>query len=350
MSGADEGNNDEASQSTGVMAILGDWGDLLQQIPGAAKAVTKLVGSTAAAGSAWIDVATARGEQQAAEVRGVTDARKKVREAMTKAAVKQVSGDPDLGRRALEHFAEEIVSNQANREAVTKGALRMLALDPPKEAPEAEIGDDWLRAFSIYAERASSEAVRAHWSAILAGEIRKPGSVSLLTIQMMSVIDANGAELIQKYLNFVLNGQVSSVLPTFPRFAKEPAWDEILALDALGFLHTGMNVADDNFFTCGHFSLKIFGEENLVDQYYLQCSVLTRAGREIVNLLGQSPTLEHIKGIRKEIVDGVGLISFDILDSQGNIVSPASDYPSHLMVLDEQQKNAAKQSAVVEGS
>jgi hypothetical protein len=56
---------------------------------------------------------------------------------MVDAAVKQIGADPDLGRRALEHFAQELVSGQCNREAVTKLALEYLAHDPPEETPKA---------------------------------------------------------------------------------------------------------------------------------------------------------------------------------------------------------------------
>jgi hypothetical protein len=77
-----------------------------------------------------------------------------------------------------------------NREAVAREAAELLQTDKPN--PEtAGPSVDWLNVFSSYAEKAHSEILRKHWAHILAGEIRAPGSISLVTLQLLSVLDAS---------------------------------------------------------------------------------------------------------------------------------------------------------------
>jgi hypothetical protein len=289
-------------------------GDLIASIPGAAKAVAKLVGAGAEAGAAWVDVATAKGQQRAQDVRDVTAARSAVRDAMVDAAVKQIGADPDLGRRALEHFAQELVSGQCNREAVTKLALEYLAHDPPEETPKAAPSDDWLNFFSAYAERASGDRMREHWAAVLAGEIRKPGSVSALTMKMLSVIDTSTALLVEKYMRYALYDDISqtAAVPLIGAFGQEPYYDEILVLDAIGFITVGNHSTSNKEFSMSMYKLR--SPSTIV----VPAAVLTTAGMQLFHLLGSKPTLDDVLYIRSEIQVPFG--SLEVVEAETGVI------------------------------
>ena len=71
--------------------------------------------------------------------------------------------------------------------------------DPPTQDSESEIDEDWLSMFSRIAEQKSNKDVQLFLAKILAGEIRKPGSYSRQTIQILSTLSQNVAQLFQNF-------------------------------------------------------------------------------------------------------------------------------------------------------
>ena len=80
---------------------------------------------------------------------------------------------------------EDVVSNSADAEGSPVSV----------EAEEAE--QDWLNAFSQYAENASSQEKQQLWGRVLARQITKPGSFSLITLRVISELEARNAALFQ---------------------------------------------------------------------------------------------------------------------------------------------------------
>ena len=300
-----ENDNDDTS----VPAVVGEWMSLLKTLPGAAKAVAKLVGSLGSAGSAWIDVATAKGEQQSSRVRGTTKAQTRVREAMTKAALNQISSDPELGQRALEYFADKAISSQVNREEVTKLALTYLSEDLPSDTPEGEPSDDWLNVFSIYAERASSKIMREQWAALLAGEIRKPGAFSLRTMMMMSIMDQSSAELITRYTKYILHDRSGGALfCTTGAFGQAPIYDDLLKIDELGFWQIGTHFCKEKEYQIGDFVLRNKEKDG---ELPIQCGVLTTSGIEVLSIIQADVELEDAMYVGEQMIDSP-FVSFEL--------------------------------------
>ncbi|HEY9301238.1 MAG TPA: DUF2806 domain-containing protein, partial [Phormidium sp.] len=74
----------------------------------------------------------------------------------------------------------------------------------PESKTENHVDPDWIsRLFSI-AEEVSNENMQRLWGHILAGEVRKPGSYSLRTLEVLRNLTQSDAMLFQKIANFVL--------------------------------------------------------------------------------------------------------------------------------------------------
>jgi uncharacterized repeat protein (TIGR03899 family) len=108
---------------------------------------------------------------------------------------------------------------QENLEKITSVAAAELAGETsvPDERPD----DDWVTRFFGDAEGISGQEMQELWGRILAGEIRRPGSFSLRTLQFVKNINRAEASLMEKVGRFALqSGLVGFVA------ANEKTWLE----------------------------------------------------------------------------------------------------------------------------
>ncbi|RZM77191.1 DUF2806 domain-containing protein [Leptolyngbya iicbica] len=90
---------------------------------------------------------------------------------------------------------------QTNLENVTSVAAAELAGE--KFIPEEKPSEDWVARFFGSAQDVSSEQMQSLWGRILAGEIRKPGSYSLRTLELVRNLSQKEAE------KFILIGNMA---------------------------------------------------------------------------------------------------------------------------------------------
>jgi Protein of unknown function (DUF2806) len=118
-----------------------------------------------------------------------------------------------------------------NRAAVTKAALEDIDANPTAPDAPTEIDDDWLNFFVRVSEEKSSEELQQLFGKILAGEIRRPGSFSLRTVQLMSTISKRDAEALSTLVSYALQG---AILPFVIGDNGKPNEGERLLLVELG--------------------------------------------------------------------------------------------------------------------
>lgn len=118
--------------------------------------------------------------------------------------------DAALAERALVRWEEEELDRQFNRETIAEQAANLLQ-DADENAQEPsldpELDPDWLNVFASFAEKASGASLQQIWARVLAGEIKKPGAVSLRTLQFASTLDRATAEAVQTMASWVYNGK-----------------------------------------------------------------------------------------------------------------------------------------------
>lgn len=223
--------------------MLKEWLDLLKAIPGAAKALTEVVGEVGHAGAALVRIGTAKAEQKVQAIKSDTQMATEASEALTRVAIQHIEQNADsLGPRALAYGARRFVKQQQNREAVTFEALENLRLNPPDEPPSAMPTDDWLNVFGKLAENASSEKLRAHFAHVMESEIRKPGSISLVTLQMVSLLDEQLAQCIERIRPYIIDG---ANIPLIGKMTQGDYYMDLVSLAGIGFVH----IADHSFTT-----------------------------------------------------------------------------------------------------
>lgn len=101
----------------------------------------------------------------------------------------------------------EAVRNEVNINKAIIYAEERLTSDslPPSEN---KIDDDWLFMWRDYAEKTSTEDLQKLWGAILAGEIKSPGTYSLSTLDFLRRLSKSEAEKIAKLACFAIDDMI----------------------------------------------------------------------------------------------------------------------------------------------
>lgn len=155
------------------------------------------------------DVPVAALKNVVGRVQDDTDARRRVRKALATAAAQAVKQHPEI----VDHFVRKWTKparEQENREAVAAKVLEKLADDPPLGPTEGPT-DDFMNLFETVAERASSENLRDLLARILAGELRKPQSFSLQTLQFASIVDLRLADAMTRASGWITDNFIPMV-------------------------------------------------------------------------------------------------------------------------------------------
>lgn len=104
----------------------------------------------------------------------------------------------DLHRRAARRWIEEEAQHQKRMEDITTQALPQLN----ENAKPESIENDWLINFFDKCRLVSDNEMQGLWSRILAGEANTPGTYSKRTVNFLSDLDKDEAELFTKLWGF----------------------------------------------------------------------------------------------------------------------------------------------------
>ncbi len=76
------------------------------------------------------------------------------------------------------------------------------------DASEEPIDSDWFLRWRNHAELISSDKMQSLWGRILAGEVHTPGSFSLRTLDLLSKLTTNEAEIIEKLGSIIIENYI----------------------------------------------------------------------------------------------------------------------------------------------
>jgi hypothetical protein len=303
MSDDDEPTDNGPIPSTFLEGLKSfDW----LKIPGAVRAIARLVTGTAEIGAAWLDAAAAKGQQVAGAIRQETNTRATIKTALAKAAARKAVTDPELVDRVIDRWAEKELQKQVNREAVAAAAVDHLADNTSKATDTEGPNEDWLNLFESIAERANSEDLRDILGRILAGEIRKPGQFSFRTLQFMSLLDHDLARIVQRVRNWVTGG---NYIPFSAELKKGENLDAIAVLSDVGLVRIISGYAlnfqydADGFFHLPFGGVCIRLERDGVDpgDIRVEAIAVTPTGAEVFSLLPHDPDFEFVRAHANEL-------------------------------------------------
>jgi hypothetical protein len=104
---------------------------------------------------------------------------------------------PPLEERTQERINFQEAKKQLNIESVTAFAAEELRNEEP--VTDEPLDEDWKTRFFNIAEDISNEEMQALWGRILAGEIKKPKTYSLRTLELLKNLSKEEAEVFTKF-------------------------------------------------------------------------------------------------------------------------------------------------------
>ncbi len=203
--------------------------------------------------------------------------------------------ETDIEQRILMRVAYQQAKKQSNIEQVFQYAFNKLESekDVTKEKPDS----DWVTRFFDVSENISNDNMQILWGKILAGEIKKPGSYSLRTLELLKNINQQEAELFVKAGKIAITALDKVFIPNPDGGIYLEEKFGLSFLDFLSLREFGLLVTNDvqfelaasaedtqSIFISGKTCIIINRSKNTPKQN-LPCILFTKIGKELYQLI-----------------------------------------------------------------
>lgn len=242
----------------------------------------------------------------------------------------QPDGMPALSNRVTARLKYQELQQQQNIEAVCGNAAEELAQESsvPEEKPEPE----WISRFMNISSGISTEELQHLWGRILAGEIKRPGSFSLRTLDVLRNLSRKEAESFVNLGNFILRSsdKVFYIDPNAFIFTKDGGLTflDILALKDAGlifetdleFSFKPVATGETNHLIYGPLIL-LFEREKDTPKLASKVGLLTKVGVELLQLITIQLDMDYVSFVGKRFhADGMKFAWAPILQDLGDKV------------------------------
>ena len=152
---------------------------------------------------------------------------------------------------------------------------------PDEQVTEEPVEKDWMTRFLGIAEDVSDEEMQGLWARVLAGEIKKPKSYSIRTLEVLRNISKEEAEIIEKAATYVLDRMYLCIENFALNLDIKILLDDIGIVCGEDLVRTYTIVSEKNSFALNQdIRINIYAPAGTkVD---INCIKLTKAGSEIV--------------------------------------------------------------------
>ena len=175
-------------------------------------------------------------------------------------------------------------------------------LDDTEEIGPDRPDSDWITRFFRIAEDITTDEMQALWGKVLAGEVKRVGSFSLRTLDILKNISTKEAELFARVAHLgIINSGITFLLnPDQGKFLEESFginMSDQLILKEIGLLSPskdlGLRVSTNgkditNVYTCGSTCLSVFMPASTPTQV-LPGEIFTQAGNQLHQLVEHEP-------------------------------------------------------------
>jgi hypothetical protein len=214
--------------------------------------------------------------------------------------------DVPIEQRICTRISYQDAKKQANTERIVQYAVDELAGET--DVSSEEVNADWISRFFRMAEDITTEEMQMLWGKILAGEVKRPKSYSLRTLDLLKNLAREEAELFVKVGHWAITDRQKAWL----YFKDDKELEEmtgITFLDRLMLSEIGLLASNPsqfivkeakesqlNSFTCGSTAILIYREKGTPEQRSPEI-LFSEAGRQLLNFVGKKPA--RIDYIRK---------------------------------------------------
>lgn len=221
----------------------------------------------------------------------------------TGAECKVIQADAELEiiERAKNRLINHEIQKQINLEAIVEKAEKYL----PEQVSDDPVDDDWRTRFFNVTKDVSGEEMQEIWAKLLAGEVAKPGSFSLRSIETLRNMTNKEAKLFEIACNLSFSdGRIIKTVnkTDFKEFGL--IYDDILVLRSAGLVHSSDSLSmlirdcdtlSDKTVTIKlNNSVSVYIEHPTNKEFTFDTINLTPSGKELMKLVEPNPNYEYL--------------------------------------------------------
>jgi uncharacterized repeat protein (TIGR03899 family) len=272
---------------------------------------------------------------------------------------KTLQNELALEERTQNRIEFQEQKKQKNIESITQNAAHNL--ENESNISDEPVDEDWTTRFFSYAEDISNEEMQELWGRILAGEVKRPKSFSLRTLDILRNLSKEEAQVFMKFASLhIKSAGVSFIL----NFENEKLLEEKyglnfidrLLLEELGFLTANdlsfkVSKTDQQsrqvVFIVGNTIVIQEKEENKPEQQ-LHVLAFTKIGQQLLDLVQTTPDVDYIQLLATKLNRNNGSIKY------GNVFqyfnngqvrhSPLMEVPMTDTEIEQKRKQEEKQN------
>ena len=247
-----------------------------------------------------------RAESEARIVDAETDATTKViiSDAQAKAREQLLSGTNQIrgaAEIASDGITQKIEFQERKRNSNVKNVIGHSAAGlEGSDVDDHEPDPDWTARFFDCIQDVSSEDMQVLWAKLLSGEVQRPGSTSLRTMDTLKNMTNTEAQLFSQLCNFVLDTGVCWVFneSRYIESIVELSHFNLVRVQDYGLLELGQssfNITQDRFLEYNDYLLKISGVSE--KKISFQIATLTTAGTELYRVSNPQVMRNYLRSI-----------------------------------------------------
>lgn len=220
---------------------------------------------------------------------------------------------PSIEERTQERTSFQEAKKQLNIESITAVAAEELKNEPP--ITNEPLDEDWTTRFFKIAEEISNEEMQNLWGKILAGEVKRPKSYSLRTLELIRNLSSHEAQVFMKLANFAINSGRTNFICKDNKSLFNIEYEEIALMVEIGLIQPGeflnfqllpSDIDSQIVFTSGNKIViaKIKANTPMIE---IPVQVFSNSANELLKLINTNPPFEYLtsfaKTIRREHVE-----------------------------------------------
>lgn len=258
-------------------------------------------------------------------IKRITDAENRANLARAESEIKIA----DLHARAKRRLEVENLLHQQNLEII----IGLAQPEIKDDAKPDQVESDWLSRFIGDARHVSDPEMQTLWAKILAGEVNSPGSYSKRTVNFLSELSKDEAQLFTKLCGFCVDYLTGRQEPLVLSYRNEIYTSHLAYQDLMHLRNIGLIDFDTRGFVIHDvaprtFWLSYFGDQirvtipKNVDDFRTGMVRLTQIGTELQRIAGAQPVEGFLDYITKKFGDYRIMIQnynrseFRVLDSE----------------------------------
>lgn len=225
-------------------------------------------------------------------------------------------------------FLHQQVKKQNNIDKIVDVAFDQIKQQP--EVSSEKVDPDWTTRFFNIAEDISNEDMQTLWGRILSGEVQRPGSFSLRTLELLKNLTKEEAEIFTKFSQLKVKSLTDEFIPYSDKIYLQKhfniSYREILLMSELGLIvnninhgliFNGVGKETQTLFEYGEMGIYVVTEANHSKNSVLILS-FTKIGSEISELISFENNITYIDYVCKSFSTQYTKIQIGKLAFKGN--------------------------------